>query len=713
MVEQLKFVGDTLLLSYSRIFFAENRLLGAFVLTATMTAPRHALFGLLGGGLSSLTAWLVGMDRDSIRKGVYGLNGILTGLGIGFFFLPSPAMLVMLVTASVLLTFVTVFLNNLLYQYCGLPAMSMPFNLVSWLVMSASSGFSLITPHGVHFHLVTLPSGLLPPWLESFCSALGAILFQLDPLTGLVLVMGLLVWSRMALVLLAVGFITTAFLETVFGIDPRIIDGNALTFNQMFTALAIGGIFTLPGPGSLLMAMVAASGSLLFLVGTKTLFPAVMSPLAFPFNLAVWLTLYTLKLRLHPSLKLVLAPMSPGSPEENLNRSREELRVWKRWGVTLSLPFRGKWIVSQGIDGGITHQGDWRFAYDFQAIGPNGKCFANNGATTADYYAYGLPVLAPAPGTVYTVIDGVPDNEIGRTNSRENWGNCIIIEHAQNYYSCLAHLQPGSILFKPGETVSRGDQLALCGNSGRSPWPHLHFQLQMSPVVGAPSLAFEFTNIMVSISGQERFVAKGVLHLGNTAGNAIAGSDFSRYFPYLLGTGWPFRFTYGKDEHGEMWEAGVDFYGNTFLTSYPKITRVYYLLADGLLSIKKIEGSRETGLFLFGSMIAELPFIEAEEGMGWRSVEAADYALWPGLVKVFDIFSFLGLVLRHRMEASSALIPEGLCVTIRSHLVLETPLGVLSLLRLADGELLFRKDEGLVQARSGKNQLTLHREAYS
>ena len=154
-----------------------------------------------------------------------------------------------------------------------------------------------------------------------------------------------------------------------------------------------------------------------------------------------------------------------------------------------------------------------------------------------------------------------------------------------------------------------------------------------------------------------------------------------------------------------MWEAGVDFYGNTFITSYPKETRLYFLLQDGVLTIKKIEGSRESGLYLFGSLIAELPFLEAHEEVNWTSLESADYVLWPFIGRLFDSFSLVGLSLRQRIEARMAPVPDGLRVTTVSHIVMETPFGTLPIRRLPDGELLFSRLGGLVLARSGKQEL--------
>ena len=704
MKARLTFTTDTILLSYGRIFFAESRLLGAIVFAATLTVPLIGLFGLLGGLCSSLFAALIGMDRDSVRKGVYGLNGILTGLGIGYYFAPTPRMLVVLVLASIILTFLTVLLNTLLYQQCGLPAMSMPFNLLIWLVLGGSAAISGLSPQVEHLPVATLPAGLLPLWLGSFLSALGAVLFQPNQVTGLLIAVGLLIWSRIALLLMLAGFTVTWALQLYLGIDPVAVGGIAFTFNHLFAALAIGGIFMVPSPGSLLLGLITSAVSLIILAGIGGLFPT-LSPLALPFNLAVMLTLYTLRLRLHPSLGLLPAPVPPGSPEENLSRYRENLRAWKRWGVALSLPYQGSWTVSQGVGGAVTHRGDWRFAYDFQMVAADGALYGNSGAAVEDYYTWGASVHAPAAGTVYSVFDGIADNGIGMINTGQNWGNCIIIAHAEHYYSCLAHLKQGSILVKPGDPVVRGEQVAQGGNSGRSPYPHLHFQMQMSPLPGAPALVFSFQNIMVVRSGRERFIAKGELAEGEVAYNAAPCSDYGGYFPYAMGSGWTFQLRKGAGEAREMWEAGVDFYGNTFITSYPKETRLYFLLQEGVLTIKKIEGSRESGLFLFGSLSAEVPFLEADEEVTWNSLEAADYVLWPFLGRLFDSFSLVGLALRQRVEARMMKIADGLRVTTVSHIILETPFGAIPIRRESDGELLFSRDRGIQLVKAGQTEL--------
>jgi urea transporter/murein DD-endopeptidase MepM/ murein hydrolase activator NlpD len=705
MKKYMIFCADTILMSYARIFFAENRLLGTIVCCATLNVPILGLFGLLGGALSSLFAALIGMDRDSVRKGVYGLNGILVGLGIGYYFMPSAQVLLILVLAALLLTCVTVLLNTLLFQQTGLPAMSMPFNLLTWLIVGSTAAVSGLQPHGEHLHLLALPEECLPQWLAAFLSALGAVLYLPNQVTGLLIAVGLTIWSRIALLLMLAGFATSCLLQVFLGIDVGVIGAGSLTFNQMFAALAIGGIFTVPGPGSLLLAIATATVSLFILTGIGGIFPASMSPLALPFNLAVMLCLFTLRSRLHPSFDLRLAPNPPGSPEENLSHYRENLRSWKRWGVALSLPFRDHWKVAQGVDGAITHQGDWRFAYDFQALAADGTLYCNAGLACEDYYSWGAAVLAPASGTVYSVCDGIADNEIGMINAEHNWGNCVIIYHAENYYSCLAHLQMGSISVKPGDLLAKGDQVARCGNSGRSPYPHLHFQMQMSPLAGAPGIEFTFQNFMVMRNERECFVSRGEIREDENICNAVACQECAHYFPYSLGSGWTFMFENGERSEREMWEAGVDFYGNSYITSYPQQTRLYFLLQEGVLTIKKVEGSRTSGLFLFGSILAEVPFVEAASDSSWTSLEAADYVLWPYITKLFDVFSLVGVSLRQKIVAQLVKIRGEIHVTTVSQILIDTPFGAIPIRRLPEGELLFSREGGLILCRAGSQVL--------
>ena len=60
-------------------------------------------------------------------------------------------------------------------------------------------------------------------------------------------------------------------------------------------------------------------------------------------------------------------------------------------------------------------------------------------------------------------------------------GNVVVIGHGYSEFSYLAHLQAGSVSVEEGQMVKRGQQIALVGNSGHSPGPHLHYHFQDGP----------------------------------------------------------------------------------------------------------------------------------------------------------------------------------------------------------------------------------------
>lgn len=150
--------------------------------------------------------------------------------------------------------------------------------------------------------------------------------------------------------------------------------------------------------------------------------------------------------------------------------------------IPLRMPFHGRWAVFWGGDNAAVNQHvdapSQRRAADLVVLGADGKSYTGDGTKNADYHAYGKLVLAAADGKVVTVVDGVPENTPGETNTYFLPGNVVVIQHTPALYSVYAHLQPGKIRVKPGQTLKAGAVLGLCGNSGNSSEPHLHFQLQ-------------------------------------------------------------------------------------------------------------------------------------------------------------------------------------------------------------------------------------------
>ena len=148
----------------------------------------------------------------------------------------------------------------------------------------------------------------------------------------------------------------------------------------------------------------------------------------------------------------------------------------------LILPFEGEWWVFWGGD---TKEENYHVesnaqkgAFDFLIKDQEGKSFRNEGKTNEDYYAFGKRIISPSDGEVVLVVDGVKDNIPGKLNPIYLPGNTVIIKTDNNEFLFFAHFIKNSIAVSEGQIVKQGDLLGLCGNSGNSSEPHLHFHIQ-------------------------------------------------------------------------------------------------------------------------------------------------------------------------------------------------------------------------------------------
>jgi hypothetical protein len=139
-----------------------------------------------------------------------------------------------------------------------------------------------------------------------------------------------------------------------------------------------------------------------------------------------------------------------------------------------------------------------RFAVDWMCLGPDGRLFHGDPKSNANFYCYGTEVLAVADGRISGLKDGIPENaglneQSGRQVTLDNIaGNYLVLDLGHGRFALYAHLQPGSLQVRIGDTVKSGQVLARLGNSGNSDAPHLHFHLiDANSPLGAEGIPYE------------------------------------------------------------------------------------------------------------------------------------------------------------------------------------------------------------------------------
>ena len=83
----------------------------------------------------------------------------------------------------------------------------------------------------------------------------------------------------------------------------------------------------------------------------------------------------------------------------------------------------------------------------------------------------GLDFAGPAGAQVVAVASGV----VTYSKDRFGYGKTVEINHGNGYVTRYAHNQ--KVLVAVGDTIQKGQAIALIGSTGRSTGPHLHFEV--------------------------------------------------------------------------------------------------------------------------------------------------------------------------------------------------------------------------------------------
>ena len=93
----------------------------------------------------------------------------------------------------------------------------------------------------------------------------------------------------------------------------------------------------------------------------------------------------------------------------------------------------------------------------------------------------GIPITAAADGRVKATRDGMKDVDvrIGGLDSVKNMecGNGVILDHGGGWLTKYCHMRQGSVATPNGSFVKAGQKLGLMGLSGKTAFPHLHFEI--------------------------------------------------------------------------------------------------------------------------------------------------------------------------------------------------------------------------------------------
>ncbi|WP_252989988.1 urea transporter [Sporosarcina newyorkensis] len=230
----------------SQVILIENWVTGLFILTAiTITSLELGVIAFLSAAIGTLTGMLGGGNRESVEKGLYGYNPMLTGMAL-LLFLEGPASWGIALFGAVIAAAFTGSMMNLL-QHTGMPTLTFPYIVTTWLFLLSSyklDTFELTdeTVPQILAHWKLDITGKIH-WTSAFLDGAGQIFFLQGIAAGVLIFIGIFIagW-KLGLYAIAgniIGLSAAYFL----GAEHLLIDAGLYGYNAILTALALGVVF--------------------------------------------------------------------------------------------------------------------------------------------------------------------------------------------------------------------------------------------------------------------------------------------------------------------------------------------------------------------------------------------------------------------------------------------------------------------------------------
>jgi urea transporter len=329
---------DSCLRGVGQVCFMNNPVTGLAILVAMFVAkPWLGFAGVLGLVVSTLAAVVIGMDRGAIRVGLFGFNGVLVGAGLSLFLSPDWDIVVMvwIVVAASLSTILHAALASVFIGAWKVPPFTLAFNFITLIFLIGALNFAngrvgtLIAPANAQVTGGSVSNTLrsaanaatannVEGVLNALFRGIGQLFFANSIASGIIIVVGIAVCSRIAAAFAVVGSAVGMLTGLALGGSGVAIYNGLWGFNSFDAALAVGGVFFVLSWRSGILAVGCAVFAALLFGAIGSLFtPWGLPALTLPFCFA------TLAFVLLKGTTTELEPIAVEditTPEEHLER---------------------------------------------------------------------------------------------------------------------------------------------------------------------------------------------------------------------------------------------------------------------------------------------------------------------------------------------------------------------------------------------------------
>lgn len=311
-----------------QVIFINNPASGLLLLLALLLqSPWMALFAVVGTVTANLTARAIAAESTAWSNGIYGFNGALVGaavaafahVGLGTSLL---AWLVVVVAGAIVATLLLHGLGRWVFRVVGLPPLTLPFCLVTWLLLDLVASLNHPALQLAEHPALQGGIGVLEALLLALPHGFGQVLFCPDLLPGVLVLLATAVASPLAALVGLLGGALAAITGLLIGATPEAVAMGLWSYNGVLTAMAIGGSFYAPTRLSVAVGLLGAAAASLITPGLSALLARALAPgfplLQLPFIVATLAMMMVIRWSLHSLLPVALHAIY--TPEEHRRR---------------------------------------------------------------------------------------------------------------------------------------------------------------------------------------------------------------------------------------------------------------------------------------------------------------------------------------------------------------------------------------------------------
>ena len=224
--------AEILLRGISQIFLLNNVITGILFLTgAFYNSWPIGTGGVIGVLTGTVTALILKYKRGDINHGLYGYNGALVGLATVYFFGFSMPSVIALFFGAVLSSIIMNFMTK-----WKVPPFTAPFIISTWIVMTI-----ILTLHIIPLQAAQLPDASNLEIIPAMSRGIGQVMFQENIFTGIILLIGILVCSRISALYALLGTGIGVIVSCVCSLPLSMITAGLFGFNGVLCGIALSG----------------------------------------------------------------------------------------------------------------------------------------------------------------------------------------------------------------------------------------------------------------------------------------------------------------------------------------------------------------------------------------------------------------------------------------------------------------------------------------